>query len=95
MVNKYGANVPANNVSDQDQTQAFYRALLANTNRGGENVAPGSLIGSLLGASIGFSRLPAGLVEGLAPSHRATIDAEIAAFLAVSPFVNSASASQL
>ena len=37
----------------------------------GENVAPGALIGALMGAAAGYSRLPAALLEGLAPSHKA------------------------
>jgi len=96
MVYKYGTNAPgvlAN--SDVNITESFQRAMIANANRGGENVAPGSLIGALLGASVGFSGLPPALLEGLAPSHRATIDQEIDAFVAASPFVQELAQSTL
>lgn len=37
---------------------SFEKAILANANAGGENVARGSLIGAVLGAHYGFSQLP-------------------------------------
>lgn len=43
----------------------FEAAVLANANRGGENVATGALIGALMGASCGLKNLPISLVEGL------------------------------
>lgn len=39
--------------------------LLANVNSGGENVHRGMLLGALLGAAHGGSRIPAALKEGL------------------------------
>jgi len=92
MTYKYGTDAPAS-VDSRNLGAAFHKAIMANANRGGENVAPGSLIGSLLGASIGFSRLPAVLLDGLAPAHRAAIDAEVDAFLAASPYVQAAKSS--
>lgn len=41
------------------------RAMLAQTNAGGENVARGALIGALMGAAHGSSAFPDHLVEGL------------------------------
>jgi len=84
MVHKYGA------ADGADASAAFKRAVLANANRGGENVATGALIGALLGAECGFSKLPRGLVAGLAPSQRAVIQEEVDAFVAASPFVAAA-----
>ena len=79
MVYKYGG--------EGEGSTVFERGLLANANRGGENVATGALLGALLGASAGFEALPAGLVDGLAPGDRAALDAEVDAFVAVAPFV--------
>mmetsp|Transcript_109497 Transcript_109497/g.189754 ORF Transcript_109497/g.189754 Transcript_109497/m.189754 type:complete len:90 (-) Transcript_109497:461-730(-) len=84
MVYKYGTDAQA---TDADVTAAFNTGMMANTNRGGENVAPGALIGALMGAAVGYSRLPAPLLEGLAPSHKAAIDREITTFVEHSPFV--------
>lgn len=72
---------------DEDQTAQFRRLMLANANRGGENVATGALMGALVGAHIGFSQLPKDLVAGLAPSQRPQLDNEIEAFVRSSPFV--------
>lgn len=41
------------------------KAILANANAGGENVARGSLLGSLIGAYYGMSGLPQWSKEGL------------------------------
>lgn len=51
--------------AEVDRGQAFEKGVLANANRGGENVATGALIGALLGAACGFKQLPADLVQGL------------------------------
>lgn len=69
-------------------------AFLANAVRGGENVATGALLGALVGASCGFSRLPRELVRNLAPGQRRQLDAEVGAFVAVSPLVIGASAAE-
>jgi len=96
MVYKYGTNAPAPLADgDVNVTASFERAMVANANRGGENVAPGALIGALLGASVGFSGLPPALLEGLAPSHRATIDQEVDAFVAACPLVQELAPSTL
>lgn len=70
---------------------AFRRAVVANANRGGENVATGALIGALLGAECGYSNLPQDLLKGLAPQQRAMIDEEFERFVKASPFVAAAS----
>lgn len=86
MIYKYGVDL------DKDdgkalQSAGFERAVLANANRGGENVATGALIGAALGARIGFSKLPASLVENVGgPGNTAEIMREIDAFVARSPF---------
>lgn len=69
--------------------QAFRRAVLANANRGGENVATGALMGALIGGQIGFSRLPTDLVQGLAKSQRPALDKEVEAFLDSVPLLAS------
>lgn len=61
----------------------FSATVLANANRGGENVATGALIGALAGAGCGFSKLPAGLVQGLAQSQQQQLRAEIDQFVEV------------
>lgn len=71
----------ANDEADAKQA-AFRRGLLANANRGGENVATGALMGALLGGSVGFSNLPKDLIDGLHKSQRPQLDNEIDAFLA-------------
>jgi len=76
MVHKYAVN-------DEDDL-GFKAAVIANANRGGENVATGALIGAILGAQCGFSRLPSDLVAGL--YKHAEIVQEIDQFLAVVPF---------
>jgi len=73
-----------------ESAKAFEAAVLANANRGGENVATGFLMGALWGASIGFSSLPASLLDGLASTQRRALDEEVDAFLAASPLVQQA-----
>eukprot|EP00339_Tiarina_fusa_P019988 CAMPEP_0117045790 /NCGR_PEP_ID=MMETSP0472-20121206/31679_1 /TAXON_ID=693140 ORGANISM="Tiarina fusus, Strain LIS" /NCGR_SAMPLE_ID=MMETSP0472 /ASSEMBLY_ACC=CAM_ASM_000603 /LENGTH=177 /DNA_ID=CAMNT_0004757929 /DNA_START=546 /DNA_END=1079 /DNA_ORIENTATION=+ len=65
----------------RDVTVAFEEGCLANANRGGENVATGSLIGALLGAECGFSNLPAKFISGLCPEQSQQIETEIDDFL--------------
>lgn len=74
---------------DEDACAAFRRGVLANANRGGENVATGALIGALLGAECGFSRLPKELVDGLAKSQHSQLLREIDQFVASIPFARS------
>lgn len=59
--------------------------LLANANRGGENVAAGALLGALFGADVGFEAIPAELKTGLVGGEEA--EAEIEAFLSAIPFL--------
>lgn len=65
------------------QTAGFRNAVIANANRGGENVATGALMGALLGGSCGYSNLPSDLLEGLQRSQRPQLDNEIDAFIKV------------
>lgn len=58
----------------------FERAVLANANRGGENVHSGCVIGAALGAQSGMSALPERLIEGL--HHSIELRREIDAFVA-------------
>ena len=60
-------------------SNSFESGLLANANRGGENVATGTLIGALLGAKFGYSNIPQHLIEGLAQSE--VIAKEIDSFI--------------
>ena len=55
------------------------RSLLANANAGGENVARGSLLGSLVGAYHGIGGFPKWSVDGLLKGKE--IDAEIKGLL--------------
>ena len=57
-----------------------WSALLANANRGGENVHTGAVLGALLGAEAGFSALAPELSAGLV--NRVEIGAEIDAVVA-------------
>jgi len=58
----------------------FTAAVLANANRGGENVHSGIVIGALLGAAQGAKELPTELKEGL--RDHAKIAADIEDFVA-------------
>lgn len=84
MAFKYGAVGPQ--ATKEDKQNAFRRGVIANANRGGENVATGALIGALLGAECGFSNLPKDLVEGLARSQHAQLEQEIDKFVRSVPF---------
>lgn len=89
MARKYAPEGGQKNQKAQNMaaSEAFLNGVLANANRGGENVATGALIGALLGGACGYSNLPRGLIEGLAPSQRNVIDSEVAKFLqALPPF---------
>jgi len=79
MIAKYGAG------ANEDKSKAFKKAVIANTVRGGENVATGALMGAVLGAECGYSRLPKGLVEGLSTKDRALLDQEVESFVASIP----------
>lgn len=61
----------------------FEGAMLANANGGGECVARGMLLGALLGAAHGASRIPQGLKHGLVAYT--SISREIDAFVAAIP----------
>ncbi|GLC76668.1 hypothetical protein PLESTF_001815100 [Pleodorina starrii] len=58
---------------------SFEKAVLANTNVGGENCHRGAALGAVMGAGLGESRIPPRLISGLADS--AAIRAEIDAFV--------------
>jgi len=87
MAYKYGAAG-----DDGDACEAFRKGVLANANRGGENVATGALMGALLGAECGFKGLPRDLVDGLAQHQHTQMLREIDAFVATVPFAAAASA---
>lgn len=78
MTSKYA---PQANDEASKMEAAFRTGVLANANRGGENVATGALMGALLGGAVGFSNLPKDLVEGLQKTHRPQLDEEIEVFL--------------
>lgn len=89
MANKYAAGIAGGD--GEASAEAFRKAVLANANRGGENVSTGALMGALLGAACGFNNLPKDLVDGLAKSQRPQLDREVEAFLAASPLVAASS----
>lgn len=66
--------------------RGFRAAVLANANRGGENVATGAMIGALMGAHCGYSKLPKDLLEGLAKSEQPALAEEIDQFVGSVPF---------
>ena len=68
-------------------SDSFRTGLLANANRGGENVATGALLGALFGAIVGYDGIPKELLNGLAKSERANIDIDFDNFLIASSFV--------
>jgi len=76
MVHKYSDNA--------QEDGGFEAAVIANANRGGENVASGAMIGALMGASCGANRIPTKLMEGL--YKHAEISAEIEQFAQLVPF---------
>jgi ADP-ribosylglycohydrolase len=46
-------------------SDSFEKAVLANTNVGGENCHRGAALGALMGAGLGESRIPPALITGL------------------------------
>lgn len=48
----------------------LHKAVLANANRGGENVHSGIVMGAAIGAATGASQIPADLKEGLSDSAK-------------------------
>ncbi|KAG2447158.1 hypothetical protein HYH02_007904 [Chlamydomonas schloesseri] len=60
---------------------SFEKAVLANTNVGGENCHRGAALGAVMGAAAGESRIPKRLIEGLHDSKaiKAEIDAYVTA----------------
>lgn len=85
---KYGYG--ADGQGGVNHTEAFRNAVLANANRGGENVATGAIIGALLGAECGFSRLPKELVAAVGAKQHAMLEEDIERFVKASPFVQGA-----
>jgi ADP-ribosylglycohydrolase len=57
---------------------SFEKAVLSNTNVGGENCHRGAALGALMGAALGESAIPARFITGLAASEE--IKKEIDAF---------------
>jgi hypothetical protein len=51
----------------QGNNNNVWQGLLANANVGGENVHRGSVLGAILGARAGASKLPPQLIQGLYP----------------------------
>jgi len=78
MAYKYGDGVGSDG--------GFEAGVLANANRGGENVATGALIGALLGAACGFEKLPRSLVNGLSQHQKDQLMSEINKFVETVPF---------
>lgn len=60
-------------------SDSFEKAVLSNTNVGGENCHRGAALGAIMGAAAGESGIPARFIEGLADS--AEIRREIDAFV--------------
>ena len=46
-------------------TDSFEKAVLTNTNVGGENCHRGAALGALMGAALGECKIPARFIEGL------------------------------
>jgi len=75
---------------EESKSNAFLKGVLANANRGGENVATGTLQGAVMGGACGYSNLPQSLLEGLSPNDRDKLDREVDAFLATIPLLSDA-----
>lgn len=54
----------------------FEAALIANTNVGGDNCHRGSVLGAILGASLGFKAIPKRWIDGLAAHDELNIEIE-------------------
>lgn len=67
-------------VAKYGETGDIEKAVLANANRGGENVHSGIVIGSAIGGGIGAAAIPDKLKKGL--RDYGAISAEIEAFVA-------------
>ena len=75
-------------------TDSFEKAVLANTNVGGENCHRGAALGALMGATVGESGIPQRFIKGLV-EHEAIsreIDAFTAAVLTETPATAGATA---
>eukprot|EP01104_Vermistella_antarctica_P010281 TRINITY_DN2728_c0_g1_i1.p1 TRINITY_DN2728_c0_g1~~TRINITY_DN2728_c0_g1_i1.p1 ORF type:complete len:428 (+),score=56.07 TRINITY_DN2728_c0_g1_i1:153-1286(+) len=93
MIYKYGNFVVPTELEkvDENAGAAFREAVIANANRGGENVGQGAVIGAVVGAACGFRNIPKDLVDGLAAADvtlQASITEDIDAFLLSSTLVN-------
>lgn len=75
------SNFPATLFMTYKYADSVEKALLANANAGGENVARASLLGALIGAYHGMKAFPEWTVQGLL--HKDEISAEIEALLNV------------
>lgn len=60
-------------------SDSFEKAVLANTNVGGENCHRGAALGALMGAAVGEKGIPARFIEGL--HDRANIQKEIDSYI--------------
>jgi ADP-ribosylglycohydrolase len=85
MAHKYASDADA---TPEAAANAFRDGILANANRGGENVSAGAILGALWGAQLGFKGLPKDLVDGLAKTQRPQLDDDVDAFVNAVPFVN-------
>ena len=57
----------------------FEAALVANTNVGGDNCHCGTVLGAIMGASLGYGAIPARWIQGL--RSRAELHEEIESFI--------------
>jgi len=73
--------------SKSDKGDAFLKGVMANANRGGENVATGTLQGAILGGACGYKNLPRRLLDGLAPKDKDKLESEVEAFLSTLPLL--------
>jgi len=74
-------SAPAGSEAAYDASELFESGVLANANRGGENVHAGCVIGAALGAYVGMANIPPKFVDGLhdADEIRREIDAFVEA----------------
>ena len=68
-------------LNSNNATETIRDGLLANANRGGENVATGALLGAVFGATVGYDGIPKEFLTGLATSQKHLIDVEIEHFI--------------
>lgn len=92
MLHKYSVNSSGKELTEEMKGEMFRNLVLANANRGGENVNSGSVMGALMGGYVGYSALPQDLVDGLHakfPDEKKEFEKIVDTFVEASQFTSS------